>query len=74
MALEIYWTNFAKAELRNIFDYHKFQAGVNISRKLIAGIVNSTDLLIKQPEIGQVEELLTARAECFRYLVCKITK
>lgn len=71
MELEIYWTSFAKAELRNIFDYYKSQASVIISRKLVTGIVTSTDLLKMQPQLGQVEELLTDRSEGFRYLVYK---
>ncbi len=46
-------------------------AGLNQSRKLIAGIINSAELLCKQPNMGQVEFLLSERLEEFRYLVYK---
>jgi plasmid stabilization system protein ParE len=71
MAMNIYWTDFSKAELRNIFDYYKPLAGLNKSSKLIAGIINSAELLCKQPNMGQVEFLLSERSEEFRYLVYK---
>jgi len=39
MALKIYWTDFAKSELQNIFGYYKQNAGVKATQKIIAGIV-----------------------------------
>ena len=31
MAIEIYWTNFAKKELKRIFDYYKIKANIKKS-------------------------------------------
>jgi plasmid stabilization system protein ParE len=69
MALKIYWTDFSKSELQNIFAYFKEKAGIRISRKLINGIIKETRRLSEHPLIGQHEELLSDRKEGFRYLV-----
>ena len=69
MELSIFWTDFAKNELRQIFDYHKEKANSSMARKLVNGILKTTLLLIDKPEIGQKEELLADRPQGFRYVV-----
>lgn len=71
MAVKIFWTNFAKEQLRNIFDYYKLKASPKVARNLVTGIVKKTNTLDFQKEIGQKEELLSLRKENFRYLVYK---
>jgi plasmid stabilization system protein ParE len=74
MELNIYWTDFAKKELQNIFDYYKENASLNVARKLVIGITKETIKLQKQPTIGQVEESLENLVKDFRYLVYKSYK
>jgi len=69
MELGIFWTEFAKKELKGIFDYYKEKAGPQIARKLVQGIYAATLELKNNPEIGQKEELLLNRPQGFRYLV-----
>lgn len=69
MGLRIYWTDFSKSELHQIFDYHKENASLRIARKLVLKITQAVIKLHKQPNIGQREELLSDRKEEFRYLV-----
>lgn len=69
MELDIIWTDFAKKELRKIFDFHKEKASLKIARKIVNGIYESTERLKSKPEIGQKEELLVNRPQGFRYLV-----
>ena len=45
MALKIYWTDFSKSNLREIFDYYKEKASLRIARRLVIGI---TQEVIKQ--------------------------
>jgi plasmid stabilization system protein ParE len=71
MGLKIYWTDFAKSALRDIFDYYKKRAGLRLSQTLIEGLVHSTEVLSNLPNSGQKEELLANRNEEFRYLVFK---
>ncbi|MDQ8748570.1 plasmid stabilization protein [Elizabethkingia miricola] len=71
MAIKIFWTNFAKKELKKIFDYYKIKAGYKVSIKLITNIIESTEILTFQMDIGQKEELLLDRIQSFRYLVYK---
>ncbi len=74
MELVVYWTDFSKKELKNIFDYYKEKASLNVARSLVIGITNETRKLEKQPKIGQEEELLTQDSRDFRYLVFKSYK
>ena len=71
MELKIYWTDFAKKELQNIFEYYKENASLKVAKGLTIGITKETLKLKKQPEIGQIEELLIDRPNEFRYLVYK---
>ena len=74
MELEIYWTDFSKKELKNIFDYYKENAGLNVAKTLVIGITKEAAKLIKQPKIGQEEELLEKDSRDFRYLIYKSYK
>ena len=71
MGLKIYWTDFSKRELHQIFEYYKETASVRIAKKLVLEITQVVLKLQKQPNIGQREELLLKRKEEFRYLVHK---
>jgi len=71
MELKIYWTDFSKKELQNIFEYYKKKASLKVAKGLIIGIAKETLKLKNQPEIGQIEELLINRPDEFRYLVYK---
>jgi len=74
MELKIYWTDFSKNELKNIFDYYKEKASINVARNLVLGITKEAEKLKKQPKIGQEEELLENDLREFRYLVFKSYK
>ena len=69
MELEIYWTDFSKKELKNIFNYYKEKASLNVAKTLVIGITTEVKKLKKQPIIGQKEELLESDPRDFRYLV-----
>jgi len=71
MELEVYWTDFSKKELKNIFDYYKENASLNIAITLVVGITKETAKLKKQPKIGQKEDLLKKDLRDFRYVVYK---
>ena len=71
MELKIYWTDFSKNELKEIFEYHKEEASLIVARNLVLGITKEASKLKKQPTIGQEEELLDKDPRGFRYLVFK---
>jgi toxin ParE1/3/4 len=71
MELKIYWTDFSKKELKNIFHYYKEKASLKVAKNLVSGIAKETLKLKKQPNIGQQEELLKNDPRDFRYLVYK---
>ncbi|MFA9392246.1 MAG: type II toxin-antitoxin system RelE/ParE family toxin [Prolixibacteraceae bacterium] len=74
MALRIFWTDFAKNELRKIFNFYQKQASLKVAAKLTSEIVLEALKLEKHPTIGQKEELLKSRPQSFRYLVFKSYK
>lgn len=69
--MKIIWTDFAKNELKQIFDYYKKEASQRVATKLTQTIVKETFKLSKHPKIGQKEDLLKSRSQSFRYLVVK---
>ena len=69
MEVKVFWTDFAKKQLRQIFEYHHEKVSLKIARKIVTGIVSEAKLLASNSEIGQIEELLTHRKENFRYLI-----
>ncbi len=71
MAIKVYWTHFAKTELKSIFDYYKINASLKIASGLVTGIIDKGDTLNSLVEVGQKEEVLSDRKEEFRYLIFK---
>lgn len=74
MELEIYWTDFSKKQLKNIFDYYKKEASLNVAKNLIFGITKETEKIKNHSSIGQEEELLKNDSRDFRYLIFKSYK
>lgn len=69
MDLKIYWTDFAKTELKKIFKHLKENASLRVAKNENKKIVQSVLILKNQPEIGQLEpELIDSEIE-FRYLL-----
>jgi len=71
MELRVYWTEFAKTELKKIFDYHNENVSLGIARQITTQIVEKTDDLSIFIEMGAIEGLLSDRLQEFRYLVSK---
>jgi plasmid stabilization system protein ParE len=70
MGLKIYWTSFAKRELRKIFDYYKEVAGSKIARKIIHQILQYSYQIEQFPEMGAIEPLLTKHPRVYRFIIC----
>ena len=61
MILKIIWSEFAETQLDEIYNYYIKEAGPRVAKKLLKGIINEPEKLIKTPHIGQEEELLIQR-------------
>ena len=71
MDLEIIWSEFAQEQLELIFEYYQEKGSEAVANKLIRGIIKEPDRLIKDPFIGQEENLLKNRKIPYRYLIFK---
>ena len=69
MGLVVYWTDFAKSELKNIFDYHNEKVSLKIAKQIAKQIIEKADSLSNFSEIGAIEELLNDRPQNFRYVI-----
>lgn len=69
MALKVFWTDFAKNELKTIFNYHKKEVSLKIAQQIVIKIIESTVVLSSNPEIGQIEYFLKHHPQNFRSLV-----
>lgn len=69
MELGVYWTDFSKQELKDIYNYYKEKASITIAKNVALGITQEVDKLKNHPTIGQEEELLENHFRSFRYLL-----
>lgn len=67
--MRILWSDLAKAQLKEIFRYYKEVAGVKVARSIKNKIIKKPSLLIKQPEMGQLEDNPMVANRGYRYLV-----
>ena len=71
MAYKIIWSAFAETQLDEIYEYYEMKVSSRVASKLVKGIINEPNKLLKATFIGQEEELLKERAILYRYLVFK---
>lgn len=69
MGLEIFWSEFSRSKLEEIYQYYRLKAGKTVAKKIVNGIINHTINLHRNPEIGQIENVLDDKNREFRYLV-----
>jgi toxin ParE1/3/4 len=67
--LKLFWTDTARYQLADIFDYYKTKVSINTAKKIVSQIVDKSTILEKAPNIGQPEELLKDRKHEYRYLI-----
>ena len=67
--MTIIWSDFASANLQDVFLYHTEVAGENVARNLRNKIFETTKQLGHHPLSGQVEQSLVCLQEEHRYLV-----
>lgn len=71
MSFKIIWSDFSETQLDEIFEYYEKKASVSVATKLVTGIIQESEKLIKASFIGQEEALLKEREIQYRYLVFK---
>lgn len=69
MELELFWTDTAKKGLESVFNYYKRYANIEIAHNITNSIQDSVDILVYQPKMGQIEDLLRNRKVEYRYIV-----
>ncbi len=67
--IEIFWTNKAKNDLKNIFLFLKETISTDKSFEIIYGIIEETDILKNHPYIGSIEEQLLKLRRKYRKLI-----
>ncbi len=67
--MKIFWSDFAKEMLKDIYIYHKNEASINIARRIRDDIFSSVKQLVNHPNSGQVEETLKTLNKEYRYLI-----
>ena len=67
--MNITWTEFAKDNLKDIFNFYSKTVSKKVAHKIRKQILNSTNRLNKNPEIGQIEFYLEKLKENHRYIL-----
>lgn len=68
--MKVEFTNFAKAELQNIYDYYSSVASDEIALKIIDRILDEVENLERLPNLGSKEPVLEELKKSHRYIVC----
>jgi plasmid stabilization system protein ParE len=69
MGLKIYWTDLSKIEMKSIYFFLKREGNKDIAKKITKEITAEIKLLINQPYIGKIEQLLVGSSKEFRSLI-----
>jgi len=69
MGLKIYWTDWAKIEVKSIYVFLKRGVNTAVAKKITKEISVEAKILANQPYLGQIEESLSDRTKEFRYLI-----
>ncbi|MBC7847102.1 MAG: type II toxin-antitoxin system RelE/ParE family toxin [Flavobacterium sp.] len=69
MEMKIYWTDFAKVEVKLIYVFLKRGANIAVAKKITKEITDEVKLLINQPYLGQIEQQLIGASREFRSLI-----
>ena len=67
--MNITWTEFAKENLKDMFDYYSKTASKKVAHKIRRQILSSTKRLNKNPKMGQMEFYLEKLKENHRYIL-----
>jgi toxin ParE1/3/4 len=67
--MKVFWTDTARNQLEDIFNYYSEKANLNTAKKLIGKIIDRTIQLENNPLSGTKEPLLQQRKFEYRYLV-----
>ena len=71
MGLSIYWTDFAKSQLKSIYEFHKQKVSSRIALKISLQIFEKVEKLSDFLNIGTIDENLINRPQDFRFIICK---
>ena len=69
MEITVLWSDSAISDLQDIHDYYLAKASLKVAQRIVNSLVDKSELLSKNPRIGQTEELLKHKKEEIRYLV-----
>ena len=50
MGLKVYWTDFSKCELKNIFDFHKEKVSLKIAKQIAKQIVEIAKQIVEKAD------------------------
>lgn len=69
MEVKVLWSDTSLVQLQDIFDYYNLTTSLKIAKKIVKGIVSTSQLLESNPQIGVKEPLLINRTFEYRFIV-----
>ncbi len=67
--MRVFWTSFALNSLKEIYDYYKEFASIQVAKNIKNSILSTTSQLSTHPLSGTREELLKNFNEDYRYII-----
>jgi len=74
MSWKIIWSHFAERQIVEIHNYYIEETHPEIAQKMVFGIIQAPNILIQNPQIGQIEFLLSDLPLEYRYILFRSYK
>lgn len=74
MTWKVVWSSFAEQQIADIFNYYCDEASKEVAKKIVTGIIKAPNGLLKNPELGQQELMLSELETQYRYILYKSYK
>lgn len=71
MAFRIIWSDFAIAQLDEIYFYYERDRGTRIAKRLVSNLIEAPNKLIYSPYIGREEDFIKHTKTKYRFLLHK---
>lgn len=62
MAYKIIWSTFAETQLDEIYEFYEMKVSSRVASKLVKGIIDEPNKLLKTSFIGQEEEFFKGKS------------
>lgn len=66
---KIIWSKLSEQQIDEIYEFYKVRVSIQLAKKIVRKILLAPDILIKNPNMGAKEVMLSNRQIGYRYII-----